>query len=75
MAAAVPIVALTGGIATGKTTVAQMFRDHGIPVIDADQLARQAVELGSPGLNKITAVFGQEVVDENGELKNLNLTK
>ncbi len=36
----VPIVALTGGIATGKTTVAQMFRDHGIPVIDADQLVK-----------------------------------
>ena len=36
----VPIVALTGGIATGKTTIAQMFRDNGIPVIDADQLVK-----------------------------------
>ncbi|MDH3843558.1 MAG: dephospho-CoA kinase, partial [Myxococcales bacterium] len=43
-----PVVGLTGGIACGKTTVARIFGDLGIPVIDADILARQVVEPGTP---------------------------
>ena len=48
-----PVVGLTGGIASGKTTVALMFNDLGIPVIDADDLAREVVEPGTPGLAAI----------------------
>ena len=48
---------LTGGIATGKSTVSAMFRDAGIPVIDADELAREVVELGQPALAEIAARF------------------
>lgn len=63
------VIGLTGGIASGKSTVTEILKKRfSYIVIDADQLARQAVEPGSPGLNKITAVFGGEVVDENGEL-------
>lgn len=63
------VIGLTGGIASGKSTVTEILKKrYSYIVIDADQLARQAVEPGSPGLNKITAVFGGEVVDENGEL-------
>jgi dephospho-CoA kinase len=52
-----PVVGLTGGIACGKTTVANMFSDLGIPVIDADELAREVVEPGTPGLQQIVAEF------------------
>ena len=61
-------VALTGGIATGKSYVAQRFRQGGIPVVDADVLARQVVEPGSPGLRAIVDRFGPDVVDRNGAL-------
>ena len=45
-----PVYGLTGGIACGKSTVASMFRDHGVGVVDADLLAREVVEPGSAGL-------------------------
>lgn len=63
-----PVVGLTGGIACGKTTVARMFGDLGIPVIDADVLARQVVEPGTPGLARIVETFGEEVLDAGGRL-------
>ncbi|XP_033210332.1 dephospho-CoA kinase domain-containing protein isoform X2 [Belonocnema kinseyi] len=62
------IVGLTGGIATGKSTVAQIMREHGIPVIDADIVARKVVEPGKPAWHKIRKEFGPEVFLENGEL-------
>jgi dephospho-CoA kinase len=63
-----PVVGLTGGIACGKTTVAKMFGDLGIPVIDADELAREVVEPGTPGLEQIVRQFGNGVLDDDGRL-------
>lgn len=62
------IVGLTGGIASGKSTVAQMFRDAGIPVICADELAHEAVKPGKPALEEIRHVFGPQVFDDAGGL-------
>ncbi len=61
-------VALTGGIATGKSTVAAFLRGSGIPVIDADVLARDAVAVGSDGLRAVAARFGPGVVAADGSL-------
>ncbi len=63
-----PVVGLTGGIACGKSTVARMFADLGIPVIDADDLAREVVEPGTPGLARIVEGFGEGVLDMEGRL-------
>jgi dephospho-CoA kinase len=62
------VVGLTGGIASGKSTVAQMFREAGIPVICADELAHDAVRPGKPALEDIRRAFGQEVLDDSGQL-------
>ncbi len=59
---------LTGGIASGKSTVAAMFVALGAILIDTDQLARRAVEPGSPGLAQIVEVFGAQVLDQAGQL-------
>jgi dephospho-CoA kinase len=61
-------VALTGGIATGKSYCLERFAAHGVPTIDADRLAREAVEPGMPGLAAITARFGQAVLAPDGTL-------
>ncbi len=63
-----PVVGLTGGIACGKTTVANMFQELGVPVIDADELAREVVLPGTPGLGQIVKEFGGGVLDEEGRL-------
>jgi dephospho-CoA kinase len=60
------IVALTGGIASGKSTVANLFAELGVPVIDADQLARDVVEPGHPALARVVAAFGPEILDAKG---------
>jgi len=62
------LVGLTGGVATGKSTVSNMFRDLGIPVIDADAMARRIVEPGRKAWRAIKEEFGQCVFHENGEL-------
>ena len=61
-------VGLTGGIASGKSTVAQVLRVHGVPVVDADQLAREAVAPGTPALAALRAEFGDAIVHPNGAL-------
>jgi len=61
-------IGLTGGIASGKTTVAQRFMELGVPVIDADEAARAVVEPGKPGLAEVLKRFGSGVVTEKGEL-------
>ena len=59
---------LTGGIGSGKSTVGRRFRARGLPVIDADELAREAVAKGSRGLAEIVERFGDGVLDAHGEL-------
>lgn len=61
-------VALTGGIATGKSTVLRRLTAAGIPAIDADVLARQVVAPGTPGFDAVVATFGPQVVDAAGDL-------
>ncbi|ENO2774425.1 dephospho-CoA kinase [Salmonella enterica] len=62
-------VALTGGIGSGKSTVADAFADLGITVIDADIIARQMVEPGQPALNAIAKHFGSELIAADGTLR------
>lgn len=62
------IVGLTGGIASGKTLVSDTFKSLGIPIIDADILARVAVEPGSKGLNALSEHFGARILASHGEL-------
>lgn len=59
---------LTGGIASGKTAVSRCFEQLGVPVIDADVVAREVVEPGSAALDAIVDNFGREVLDEGGRL-------
>jgi len=61
-------VALTGGIASGKSTVASLFAELGVPVIDTDVIAREVVEPGQPALAAAVAAFGSEVLGSDGRL-------
>lgn len=61
-------VALTGGIASGKTTVANLFAELGVPLIDTDVIARQVVEPGQPALAEVIAAFGSDMLDADGHL-------
>lgn len=62
------VIGLTGGIGSGKTTVANGFSALGVPVIDADQLARELVEPGQPALDEIISTFGSESITAEGRL-------
>lgn len=68
-------VGLTGGIASGKTTVANNFAELGVPVIDTDIIARQIVMPGEPALNEIRERFGDGVFNESGELDRIAMRK
>ena len=61
-------IGLTGGIASGKSTVLTYFKDKGIPYIDADIVAREVVEPGTKGLEAIVAIFGTDVLHDDGTL-------
>ena len=62
------VVGLTGGIASGKSTVSRMFREAGIPVICADDLAHEVVKPGSAALDEIRRTFGEEFIGLDGAL-------
>lgn len=69
------VVGITGGIGSGKTTVANVFSALGVPVIDTDQLARELVEPGQPALDEIIAVFGKKCITADGQLKRAYIRK
>ncbi|MEN2900642.1 Dephospho-CoA kinase [Mannheimia haemolytica] len=69
------VVGLTGGIGSGKTTVSDLFSALGVEVIDADVVARQVVEPGTPLLAKIVEHFGEEILTAEKALEALNFAK
>ncbi|MFP7478077.1 dephospho-CoA kinase [Terribacillus saccharophilus] len=62
------VIGLTGGIASGKSTVSSLFKEYGIPVVDADIVAREVVEPGEPALASIVDAFGSEILLPDGSL-------
>lgn len=67
------VLGLTGGIATGKSTVVHVFKNLGFPVVDADIIAREVVEPGTPGLSEIVSFFGTEILNSDGALNRKKL--
>ncbi|MCA9543941.1 MAG: dephospho-CoA kinase [Myxococcales bacterium] len=67
------LIGLTGGIACGKSTVAQLLTDRGAAVVDADRVAREVVAPGSAGLAALAQAFGAEVLDPRGHLDRARL--
>jgi dephospho-CoA kinase len=63
-----PRIGLTGGIASGKTTVAKLFAARGVPILDTDQIARDVAEPGQPALAEVVAAFGQDILGPDGRL-------
>jgi len=61
-------IGLTGGIASGKSTVAELFAGRGVPVLDTDQIARDVVEPGEPALAAVVAAFGTGILGPDGRL-------
>lgn len=62
------VLGITGGIATGKSSVVQHFKGLGFPVVDADIIARHLLDQNMPAYNEIVKVFGSEILQENGEI-------
>ena len=67
------LIGVTGGIATGKSTVDRLLEQHGAVVIDADELAREVVQAGEPALDAVAARFGSEVIRPDGSLDRTRL--
>jgi dephospho-CoA kinase len=61
-------IGLTGGVGSGKSTVARLLAEHGATIIDADAIAREVVEPGTPGFEAVVAAFGPDVVGPDGAL-------
>ncbi|MEB7752388.1 dephospho-CoA kinase [Staphylococcus xylosus] len=62
------VIGLTGGIASGKSTVSELLTAHGFKVVDADIASRQAVEKGTEGLARVKEAFGDGAIDEDGNM-------
>ncbi|MEK4565875.1 dephospho-CoA kinase [Alkalihalobacillus sp. FSL R5-0424] len=62
------IIGLTGGIATGKSTVAAMIRQEGIPVVDADVIAREVMEIDGAAYHQVVQAFGRDILNEDGSI-------
>lgn len=62
------VIGLTGGIASGKSSVSELLTVHGFKIVDADVASRQAVEKGTQGLEQVKEAFGEEAIDENGNM-------
>lgn len=67
------VIGLTGGIGSGKTTVAHLFATNGVPIIDSDLIAREVTEPGSSALNNIVKQFGAHVLNADGTLNRQQL--
>lgn len=69
------IVGLTGGIGSGKTTIANIFAKHGVTIVDADIIARDVVSIDSPALSHISEHFGSDFIQADGQLNRVLLRK
>ncbi len=69
------LVGLTGGIGSGKSTVAALLAEHGGVIVDADLIARQVVEPGTPALAALVERFGEKILNQQGELDRANLAE
>lgn len=67
------VVGLTGGIACGKSSIASLFASLGVPVVDADKVARDIVDVGSPLLKILASEFGADIINEDGSLNRRKL--
>ncbi|XP_071719001.1 dephospho-CoA kinase-like [Rutidosis leptorrhynchoides] len=67
------VIGLTGGIASGKSTVSNLFKANGFPVIDADVVARDVLKRGSGGYRKVVVAFGNDILQDNGEVDRAKL--
>ena len=68
-------IAITGGAGTGKSTVARMFAELGIEVLDADRIAREAVAVGAPAWQELRRRYGEDYFNQNGELNRSKLAQ
>ncbi|WP_040421818.1 dephospho-CoA kinase [Corynebacterium timonense] len=68
-------IGLTGGIGSGKSTAARLLGEAGFPVVDADQVARDIMDPGSPVLEKVAEAFGADLIDETGRLNRGDLAR
>jgi dephospho-CoA kinase len=71
----VPTVAVIGGIGCGKSTVTRLLNDKGAAVVDADVIAREVVEAGSPVLDELVGAFGAEILFDDGRLDRAALAR
>ncbi|PIA44458.1 hypothetical protein AQUCO_01700215v1 [Aquilegia coerulea] len=67
------IVGLTGGIASGKSTVSNLFKSNGIPVVDADLIARDVLKKGTGGWRRVVDAFGRDILQDDGEVDRAKL--